>query len=182
MGGYLSDLGARYFGMRARLWNIWILQTAGGAFCLCLGRATTLPTSITCMVLYSICVEAACGAVYGVIPFVSRRSLGLISGMSGAGGNYSTGKGLQYMGIMVMACTLPIELVHFPQWGSMLLPPTTGATEEDYYAAEWTEEEKSKGLHNTGIKFAENSVSERGRRNAILAVPATPPHVTPQHV
>ncbi|XBI43449.1 hypothetical protein VPH35_108218 [Triticum aestivum] len=147
MGGYLFDLGPRYFGMRARLWNIWIHQTAGGVFCVCLGRASTLLTSIASMVLYFFCVEAACGAVYGVIPFVSRRSLGLVSGMTGAGGNvgggltqlllitssqYTTGKGLQYMGIMIMVCTLPVMLVHFPQWGSMLVPPSVDVTEEEY--------------------------------------------------
>uniref|UniRef100_M8CUY4 Uncharacterized protein n=1 Tax=Aegilops tauschii TaxID=37682 RepID=M8CUY4_AEGTA len=153
MGGYLSGLGARYFG-------------------------------------------AACGAVYGVIPFVSRRSLGLVSGMTGAGGNvgggltqllfftssqYTTGKGLQYMGIMIMVCTPPVVLVHFPQWGSMLVLPSVDATDE-YYAAEWTEEEKGKGLHMAGLKFAENSISEHGRHNAILTIPATPPNSTPQHV
>ncbi|GLJ13683.1 hypothetical protein SUGI_0218120 [Cryptomeria japonica] len=196
-GGILSDIVARRYGMRGRIWTLWIVQTLGGIFCVCLGKANSLSLSITVMLIFSIFVQAACGLTFGIVPFVSRRSLGIVSGMTGGGGNlgamvtqllfftnsnYSKETGISLMGIMIISCTLPILGLYFPQWGGMFCPPSKSenASEEKYYGSEWSEAEKQLGMDSMSIKFADNSRSERGKRSSLTSAP-TPMESTPQH-
>ncbi|KAH7276829.1 hypothetical protein KP509_39G023600 [Ceratopteris richardii] len=182
-GGYLSDWMAQNLGMRGRLWALWSVQTAGGMACIFLGRIGHLAGTIVVMIVFSCFAEMAAGATFGVIPFISRRSLGVISGIVGAGGilgavltqlifftssAYSTETGISLMGIMIICCTFPIIGVYFPQWGGMLRPASTSpsATEEAYYLREWSQEEQRQGMHLASLKFAENSRGERGKRVA----------------
>ncbi|KAE8023500.1 hypothetical protein FH972_009189 [Carpinus fangiana] len=192
-GGYISDAMARRFGMRGRLWALWVVQMIGGVLCVLLGRVSSLSSSIVVMVAFSLFVQAACGLTFGVVPFVSRRSLGVVSGMTGGGGNvgavitqliffrgsrYSKETGITLMGVMIICCTLPLCFIYFPQWGGMFCGPSTKthATEEEYYMSEWKSNEKEKGFHLPSLKFAENSVSERGRKEDSVDK-ASPAHV-----
>ncbi|KAI3934825.1 hypothetical protein MKW92_008577 [Papaver armeniacum] len=188
-GGVLSDMMAKRFGMRGRLWSLWLVQTLGGLLCILLGRVNSLGASVAVMLVFSFFVQAACGLTFGVVPFVSRRSLGLISGMTGAGGNvgavitqliffkgsrYSKETGITLMGIMIICCTLPLFLIYFPQWGGMLFGPSSKEkhTEEEYYTSEWNSNEKAKGLHQGCLKFADTSKTEQGRRVASEPTPS----------
>lgn len=193
-GGIISDAMSKKFGMRGRLWTLWIAQTLGGLFCIALGQVGSLSGSIVTMILFSLFCQAACGLTFGVVPFVSRRSLGLLSGMTGGGGNvgavltqliffkgtkYTKETGITFMGVMIICCTIPITLIYFPQWGGMFCGPSSSkvATEEDYYMSEWSEKEKERGQHEASLKFADNSRSERGRK--VDPIIMTPPNATP---
>ncbi|CAL9072959.1 unnamed protein product [Musa textilis] len=150
-GGMISDAMGRRFGMRGRLWSLWVVQTVGGVLCVLLGRMSSLGASMAVMCCFAFFVQAASGLTYGVVPFVSKRSLGMISGMTGSGGalggvviqllffsgtKYSKETGISLMGIMVLVCTLPVSLIYFPQWGGMFCGPSTSEDddpEEDYH-------------------------------------------------
>jgi MFS transporter, NNP family, nitrate/nitrite transporter len=176
-GGLGSDLAGKYYGMRGRVWSLWLMQTFEGVFCIFMGLAKdSLWLTIVLMVVFSLLVQASEGATFGVVPFVSKRSLGVVSGFVGAGGNagsvitqslffkgerYQTYDGLIWMGVMVIAMTVLVTPIYFPMWGGMFTARKEGVTEEDYYYAEYDEEEKEAGKHRFADKFINESRSQR---------------------
>ncbi|CAD7704994.1 unnamed protein product [Ostreobium quekettii] len=178
IGGLTSDWAAKRWGMRGRLWALWLLQTAEGGLAVVMGLMhNSLGATIVTMVLFSTFVQSAEGASYGVVPFVSKRALGIVSGFVGAGGNagssvtqaiffkdseLETYEGISFMGVMVIGVTLLVWLVYFPMWGGMFCGPKEGFTEEDYYLGEYTKEEIAAGMANASAKFAAESRSQRG--------------------
>jgi NNP family nitrate/nitrite transporter-like MFS transporter len=177
-GGYISDLCGRRWGIRGRVWWLFICQMLGGVTCLALGLAKDSFTwTMVVVVLFSIFVQGACGASFGVVPFVSLRARGLVYGFVGAGGN--TGGAItqaiffsphnlapydsfKWLGVMICGVTLAICALHWPQWGGMFCGPKAGVTEEDYYYSEYTAKEREEGLHLAAMKFANESKSQRG--------------------
>ena len=178
VGGIISDWSSTRFGMRGRLWTLWSTQTLEGVLCIFMGLSKdNLGATIAFMVFFSICVQASEGASYGIVPFISRRALGVVSGFIGAGGNagatiataafftkdsIETYEGLQYLGYTVIGVTALVIPIHFPMWGSMFFPASKKATEEDYYIHnEFTPEEIKAGLAAPVQKFCNNSRNER---------------------
>ncbi|KAK6153079.1 hypothetical protein DH2020_012718 [Rehmannia glutinosa] len=72
-GGMVSDAMGRRFGMRGRLWSLWVAQTVAGMLCYSLGRINSLWSSVLVMCCFSFFVQAASGLTFGVVPFVSKR-------------------------------------------------------------------------------------------------------------
>jgi len=221
-GGLLSDYANKRFGMRGRLWAMWIVQTIEGVMCMVMasitlgmdspfgqpktqafaemtlyndygyGNKTWVPVPemtvnkcgcrydepppafqqmygfpektlmmmyeppapwgdgdncimhqgatgkcVFVMILFSLCVQAAEGLHYGVVPYVSRPALGIVSGMVGAGGNlgavialwsfFKAGdirkdEGFLRLGAMVVGLTATMFFIYFPEHGGMLVP------------------------------------------------------------
>ncbi|EFN52689.1 hypothetical protein CHLNCDRAFT_138674 [Chlorella variabilis] len=187
-GGILSDLAARRFGMRGRLWVLYLLQSSAAAFCCGLSQmGASLGGSMAMVACMALTVTAAAGATFGIIPFISRRGLGAANGIVGSGnsvgsillqGLFFTGsqinwsQGFLYMGIMALGMTMLLFLIRFPMWGGMLpssLVPghkqqPGEACEEAYYSADFTAAERRLGMHTSVLRFAAESRSQRGSR------------------
>ncbi|KAJ1283877.1 hypothetical protein BS78_03G161000 [Paspalum vaginatum] len=149
-GGVASDAVARLFGMRGRLWVLWAVQTTGAALCVLVGRmgaadAPSLAATIAVMVACAAFVQAASGLTFGIVPFVSKRSLGVVSGMTASGGavgaivtnrlffsgsRYTIEEAISLTGAASLVCTLPLFLVYFPRHGGMLCGRTDSVVDD----------------------------------------------------
>ncbi|GMH43588.1 hypothetical protein BSKO_11510 [Bryopsis sp. KO-2023] len=183
IGGTTSDQVANTFGMRGRLTVFWLIQTFEGLMCLLVGLSShSLLLTVFVIALFSITVQASEGACYGIVPFVSKRALGVVTGVVGAGGNLGSmimtslffrteslevHTGFILMGATVMVMSQLTLFVYFPMWGGIFAAPKPNYTEEDYYLAEYTEEEIAQGLANASIVYASETKSQRGGRRLI---------------
>lgn len=63
----------------------------------CVCNEAPLGLVMIIMICFSCLVQMAEGLHYGVVPYVSRQALGVVSGMVGAGGNFGAVIGIKYI-------------------------------------------------------------------------------------
>lgn len=55
--------------------------------------------------------------------------------------------------VMIGVSCIGVGCQYFPMWGGMFFPAKKGATEEDYYFAEYSAAEREQGLHMASSAF-----------------------------
>jgi len=165
LGGLTSDRLNLMFGLRGRLWWQTILLLMEGAIILVFANSTSLGGAIATMCVFSLFTQAAEGAIYGVVPYVSKLYTGSVAGLVGAGGNVGSvifGLGfrsLDYqsafimMGSIVMASSLLSVWLRIPCHAGLL-------TGEDNYAVIKARE---RFIRRRQRDFLEESVSRHRR-------------------
>eukprot|EP00871_Galdieria_phlegrea_P000220 jgi/Galph1/1199/GphlegSOOS_G5936.1 len=139
LGGACSDIAAKYFGMKGRLWSLFIFLELEGIFCLAFYEMSSFGASIGLLVPFSIFVQCSTGSVFSIVPFVLPKYVGGVSGIVGAGGNVgsvvfgflwklpgvsdSPGKPFFVLSFFIIGLALVVPFIHFPKYGSMFFAP-----------------------------------------------------------
>ena len=113
LGGVFSDGLNESFGMRGRIIVVTLLLLLQGILVLIFARTDSLAGAVIVLVMFSLFVQAAEGALYGIVPYVDPSNMGSVTGIVGAGGN----AGAVFFGLMfrnleyeqafvIMGCTI----------------------------------------------------------------------------
>ena len=145
--GALPEPIQKLWGLDDKLYMVFEPPFArDGAAADCIQHQNLAGLGVLCMILFSICVQAAEGLHYGIVPYVSRPALGVVSGMVSAGGNLGAvillasffeggnlrlDEGLLRLGMVVCGLTTMLVFIYFPEHGSMLLRPRALGTRYD---------------------------------------------------
>ena len=127
MGGIFSDLFAKQGGLKGRVRWLFIALVCEGLALVAFSQMHVLSYAIGIMLVFSLFVQMAEGATYGVVPFINKRALGAVAGIVGAGGNVGAvaaaflfrseaityQQGLFYLGLIVLVLASCALLVRF---------------------------------------------------------------------
>ncbi len=127
LGGIFSDLFAKKGGLKGRVRWLFIAMLCEGVALLFFSQMHVLTLAIAIMLVFSLFVQMAEGATFGIVPFINKRALGAVAGIVGAGGNagavaagflfrsesLSYQQGFFYLGVAVMIASLCVLVVRF---------------------------------------------------------------------
>ncbi|MCH4564040.1 NarK family nitrate/nitrite MFS transporter [Halomonas sp. EGI 63088] len=129
MGGVFSDLFARNGGLKGRVRWLFIALVCEGIALIGFSQMHVLSYAIGIMLVFSLFVQMAEGATFGVVPFINKKALGAVAGIVGAGGNVGAvaaaflfrsealtyQQGLFYLGLVVLVLASCALLVRFSE-------------------------------------------------------------------
>jgi NNP family nitrate/nitrite transporter-like MFS transporter len=87
LGGYVSDKIGKSYGLRGKgilLGTLLMLEGFGINF---FAQSQTLGLAIVSMLFFALFLKMANGGTYGIVPFINKDAIGMVSGIVGAGGN-----------------------------------------------------------------------------------------------
>ncbi|MEC4768103.1 NarK family nitrate/nitrite MFS transporter [Halomonas sp. CUBES01] len=127
LGGIFSDLFAKQGGLKGRVRWLLVALICEGIALVAFSQMHVLSLAIGIMLVFSLFVQMAEGATYGVVPFINKKALGAVAGIVGAGGNVGAvsaaflfrsesltyQQGLFYLGLAVLALASCVLLVRF---------------------------------------------------------------------
>ncbi|CAE7247528.1 NRT2.5 [Symbiodinium sp. CCMP2592] len=90
LGGISSDVCFKYFGFRGRIWAQFLALFFEAIFLFSFGNVDNSQpwyVALAVLVCFSLFVQMAEGTSYGIVPFMNRKQLAVVSALVGAGGN-----------------------------------------------------------------------------------------------
>ncbi len=129
LGGIFGDKAGIKWGLKGRVYFLFIVLFLEGIALLVFSKMTLLPIAIISMVIFSLFVQMSEGATFSVVPFINKKAIGTVSGIVGAGGNagavaagflfkmenISYPQALFYIGLAICVISLFAFLVRFSE-------------------------------------------------------------------
>ncbi|HMI61512.1 MAG TPA: MFS transporter [Puia sp.] len=127
LGGYFSDRAGFRWGMRGKGSLLAAALLLEGLGLIAFAHAPSFPIAIAFMLTFALFLKMANGAVYGIVPFINEKNVGLISGVVGAGGNLggmlfgflfksesiTYGEAFTYIGLTVVVIAAIVSVTRF---------------------------------------------------------------------
>jgi NNP family nitrate/nitrite transporter-like MFS transporter len=132
LGGIVSDKVGGKFGMRGKGLLLAGVLSLEGLGLILFAQSGTLLVAIISMLSFALFLKMSNGATYGIVPFVNKKNVGLVSGIVGAGGNLggmlfgflfksqsiTYAQAFTYIGYAVIAVAVIVLITRFNKQGA----------------------------------------------------------------